>query len=178
MASALETLCGQAYGAKQYDMLGVYLQRSWVVLSLTSVFLLPIYIFTAPILEALGQDENIAQVAGSVSLWSIGTLFAFIVSFTCQMFLQAQSKNIIIAYLAAASVVIHLFLSWLFIVKCKFGLNGAMASTIFAYWIPNLGQLMFIMHKCPETWKGFSLLAFKDLWPVAKLSISSGTMMW
>ncbi|KAK2992074.1 hypothetical protein RJ640_023457 [Escallonia rubra] len=27
MASALETLCGQAYGAKQYHMLGVYMQR-------------------------------------------------------------------------------------------------------------------------------------------------------
>lgn len=32
MASALETLCGQAYGAKQYHMLGIYLQRSWLVL--------------------------------------------------------------------------------------------------------------------------------------------------
>ncbi|KAF3327033.1 Protein TRANSPARENT TESTA 12 [Carex littledalei] len=28
MTSALETLCGQAYGAKQYHMLGIYLQRS------------------------------------------------------------------------------------------------------------------------------------------------------
>ncbi|CAN1288533.1 Protein DETOXIFICATION 27 [Linum perenne] len=34
MASALETLCGQAYGAKKYYMLGVYLQRSWIVLFL------------------------------------------------------------------------------------------------------------------------------------------------
>ncbi|KAI3974603.1 hypothetical protein MKX01_029593 [Papaver californicum] len=34
MASALETLCGQAYGAKQHRMLGIYLQSSWVVLTL------------------------------------------------------------------------------------------------------------------------------------------------
>ncbi|CAI0422075.1 unnamed protein product [Linum tenue] len=32
MASALETLCGQAYGAKKYYMMGVYMQRSWIVL--------------------------------------------------------------------------------------------------------------------------------------------------
>lgn len=178
MASALETLCGQAYGAKKYDMLGVYLQRSWIVLFLTSLFLLPIYIFTTPILEALGQERSIAQVAGSISLWSIGVVFAFSVSFTCQMFLQAQSKNNIIAYLAAVSISIHLFLSWLLTVKYKFGLNGAMTSTILAYWIPNLGQLMFIMNKCPDTWKGFSFLAFKDLWPVIKLSVSSGAMLW
>lgn len=178
MASALETLCGQAYGAKRYDMLGVYLQRSWIVLFLTSIFLLPIYIFTTPILEALGQDKKIAQVAGSISLWAIGIIFAFSVSFTCQMFLQAQSKNKIIAYLAAISISIHLFLSWLLTVKFKFGLNGAMTSTLLAYWIPNFGQLVFIMTKCPDTWMGFSFLAFKDLWPVIKLSLSSGAMLW
>ncbi|XP_027359285.1 protein DETOXIFICATION 21-like [Abrus precatorius] len=177
MASALETLCGQAYGAKQCDMLGVYLQRSWIVLFLTTLLLLPIYIFTTPILVALGQDEHIAQLAGSISLWSIGVIFAFIVSFTCQIFLQSQSKNMIISYLAAVTLSIHLFMSWLLTVKYKFGLNGAMTSTILAYWLPNLGQLMFIIHKCPDTWKGFSFLAFKDLWPVFKLSLSSGAML-
>ncbi|VVB18288.1 unnamed protein product [Arabis nemorensis] len=45
MASALETLCGQAFGAKKYDMLGVYLQRSWIVLFLCSILLLPMYFF-------------------------------------------------------------------------------------------------------------------------------------
>ncbi|KAK7304919.1 hypothetical protein VNO77_42813 [Canavalia gladiata] len=177
MASALETLCGQAYGAKKYDMLGVYLQRSWIVLFMTSMFLLPIYIFTTPMLEALGQDKTIAQVAGSISLWSIGVVFAFSVSFTCQMFLQAQSKNKIIAYLAAVSISMHVFLSWLLTVKFKFGLNGAMTSTLLAYWIPNFGQLVYIMNKCPDTWKGFSFLAFKRLWPVIKLSLSSGVML-
>ncbi|RDX72452.1 Protein DETOXIFICATION 21, partial [Mucuna pruriens] len=177
MASALETLCGQAYGAKKYDMLGVYLQRSWIVLFMTTIFLLPIYIFTTPLLVALGQDKSIAQVAGSISLWSIGVIFAFSVSFTCQMFLQAQSRNKIIAYLAAVSISIHVFLSWLLTVKFKFGLNGAMMSTILAYWIPNLGQLVYILTKCPDTWKGFSFLAFKDLCPVIKLSLSSGAIL-
>ncbi|KAJ7972000.1 Protein DETOXIFICATION [Quillaja saponaria] len=178
MASALETLCGQAFGAKQYPVLGIYLQRSWIVLFLTSMFLLPIFIFTTPILEVLGQEESIAKVAGKISIWSIGIVFAFIVSFTCQMYLQAQSKNMIIAYLAAFSIGIHILLSWLLTVKFKFGLTGAMASTILAYWIPNLGQLLFVTcGACPETWKGFSFLAFKDLWPVVKLSLSSGAML-
>ncbi|XP_014491158.1 protein DETOXIFICATION 21 [Vigna radiata var. radiata] len=177
MASALETLCGQAYGARKYDMLGVYLQRSWIVLFIASIFLLPIYIFTTPLLEALGQDKTIARVAGSISLWSIGIIFSFTVSFTCQMFLQSQSKNKIIAYLAAVSISLHVFLSWLLTVQFKFGLNGALTSTLLAYWIPNFGQLVFIMTKCPDTWKGFSFFAFKDLWSVIKLSLSSGAML-
>ena len=179
MASALETLCGQAYGAKQYHMLGVYLQRSWIVLFLSSIFILPVYIFTTPILNILGQDESIAQVGGYIAQWLIGVMLSFIVCFTCQVFLQSQSKNMIIAYLAAFSIAIHLLLSWLLTVKYKFGIPGALSSTLLAFWIPNIGQLMFVMcGGCRETWKGFSSLAFKDLWPVVKLSMSSGVMLW
>lgn len=44
MASALETLCGQAYGAKQYHMLGIYMQRSWIVLFICSFLLIPMFV--------------------------------------------------------------------------------------------------------------------------------------
>ncbi|KAK7336340.1 hypothetical protein VNO77_16878 [Canavalia gladiata] len=178
MASALETLCGQAYGAKELGMMGVFLQRSWIVLFLTSVILLPLFIFTTPILMILGQEESIAQVAGHISLWAIPILFAFIISFTCQMFLQAQSKNIIIAFLAAFSLIIHIFLSWLLTMKFKLGITGAMTSTCLAFWLPNIGQFIFVTCGwCSDTWKGFSFLAFKDLWPIIKLSLSSGVML-
>ncbi|XP_019223372.1 PREDICTED: protein DETOXIFICATION 21-like isoform X2 [Nicotiana attenuata] len=139
MASGLETLCGQSYGAKQYHMLGLYLQRSWIVLTVATTLLLPLYIFTTPILRALGQKEEIAKEAGLISLWLIPVTYSFVASYTCQMFLQAQ---------------------------------------ILAYWLPNIGQLMFVIcGGCKETWKGFSSLAFKDLWPVVKLSFSSGAML-
>ncbi|KAL3841102.1 hypothetical protein ACJIZ3_025693 [Penstemon smallii] len=177
-ASGLETLCGQAYGANQQHMLGVYLQRSWIVLIVLTTLLLPIYIFAAPILIALGQDEVIAQEAGVIALWFIPIIYSFFLSFSCQMFLQAQSKNMIITYLAAFTLGIHVFLSWLLTVKYKFGVPGVMVSTVLAYWIPNIGQLIFIVSGgCPETWNGFSTLAFKDLWPVIKLSLSSGAML-
>ncbi|KAF8023391.1 hypothetical protein BT93_F0792 [Corymbia citriodora subsp. variegata] len=178
MASALETLCGQANGAKQYHMLGVYLQRSWIVLTICSICLVPLFIFATPLLKALGQEDGIAEVAGEISPWLIPVLFSLVVSFSCQMFLQAQSKNMIIAYVAAFSAVVHLCLSWLLTGKYKFGVVGAMASAILAYWIPNIGQLMFVLcGGCRDTWKGFSSSAFKDLWPVIKLSLSSGAML-
>ncbi|MBA0611890.1 hypothetical protein Godav_012541 [Gossypium davidsonii] len=178
MASALETLCGQAFGAKRYHMLGIYLQRSWLLLFLTTSCLLPLFIFTTKILIALGQDEKIAIVAGYIGHWFIFIMFSMIISFTCQMFLQSQSKNMVIAYLAAFSIGTHICLSWLLTMKLKYGLIGALLSTILAYWIPNIGQLIFVTcGGCKDTWKGFSMLAFKDLWPVVKLSLSSGAML-
>ena len=179
MACSLQTLCGQSYGAKQYHMLGIYLQRSWLVVTVASLLLLPVFIFTTPILKFFGQEEEIAEVAGYISWWLIPVMLAFIVSFTCQIYLQAQDKNMIIVYLAAFSLAIQVFLSWLLAVKWQLGLAGALAPAALAYWIPNIGQLMFIFHGgCPDTWKGFSFLAFRDLWPVIKLSLSSGVMVW
>ncbi|KAF8648765.1 hypothetical protein HU200_064585 [Digitaria exilis] len=127
MASALETLCGQSYGAKQYHMLGIYLQRSWIILFLCSVVLLPVYIFTEPMLVALGQDPKISAVAGTISLWYIPVMFSYVWSFTLQMYLQAQSKNMIITYLAMLNLALHVSLSWLMTVKFQLGLAGVMA---------------------------------------------------
>ncbi|XP_020261983.1 protein DETOXIFICATION 21-like [Asparagus officinalis] len=178
MASALETLCGQAYGAKQHHMLGVYLQRSWIVLIICTTLLLPLFIFTAPILRFLGQEQSIASMAGTFSLWFIPIIYSFVFSFTFQMYLQSQSKNRIIAYLAALSLILHISLSWITVTKLHMGVFGAMGSMVLAMWIPIFGQFAFLLcGGCPDTWTGFSWIAFKDLWPVIRLSLSSGAMV-
>lgn len=70
MGSALETLCGQAFGAGQIRMLGVYMQRSWVILMTTAFVLLPIYIFAPPILMFFGESPDISRAAGRFELRS------------------------------------------------------------------------------------------------------------
>ncbi|KAK3136022.1 hypothetical protein QOZ80_5BG0426840 [Eleusine coracana subsp. coracana] len=178
MASALETLCGQSFGAKQYHMLGIYLQRSWIILFACAVILLPVYIFTEPLFVALGQDPKISAVAGTISLWYIPVMFSYVWSFTLQMYLQSQSKNMIITYLAMLNLGLHLALSWLMTVKFQLGLTGVMGSMVIATWIPVLGQLAFVFFGgCPLTWTGFSSAALTDLSALIKLSLSSGVML-
>ncbi|KAI9200133.1 hypothetical protein LWI28_003132 [Acer negundo] len=63
MGSALETLCGQAYGAGQLRMLGVYMQRSWVILLTTACVLVPLYVWSPPILELIGETTEISEAA-------------------------------------------------------------------------------------------------------------------
>ncbi|KAJ0978067.1 hypothetical protein J5N97_013541 [Dioscorea zingiberensis] len=178
MASALETLCGQAFGAKQKHMLGIYLQRSWVVLLACTIVLLPLFIFTAPILRLLGQENSIASMAGTLSLWFIPIIFSFVFNFTFQMYLQSQSKNIVIACFAMITLPLHILLSWLLVSKLSLGVPGAMITLIVSAWIPNLGLFAFIScGGCPDTWTGFSWNAFSALWPVVRLSLSSGAMV-
>ena len=179
MGSALETLCGQAYGAKQLHMLGVYMQRSWVILYITSLFLLPIYLFATPVLHLFGQDNEISALAGKFSLYMIPQLFAYALNFPIQKFLQAQSKVMVMAFVSAFALLFHIFLSWLLLVVFKLGLVGAAISLNLAWVVVVLGQFVYIaMGYCPGAWNGFSLEAFRDLAAFARLSIASGIMMW
>ena len=179
MSSATETLCGQAFGAKQYHMMGIYLQRSWIVDFITATIMLPLFIFTTQFFNLIGQQTDIAVVSGKLSLLAIPYLYFFVFSLTIQMYLQAQLKNMIVGWLASAAFVLHILLSWIFVYKLNWGIVGAMAALNISSWISVIGQFVYIFGGwCPETWKVFTIAAFSDMCPVLKLSISSGLMIW
>ncbi|KAL3841100.1 hypothetical protein ACJIZ3_025691 [Penstemon smallii] len=172
------TLCGQAFGAKQHNMMGIYLQRSWFIDLITLTTLLPVFIFATPIFKLLGEEESIAKSAGYISLWFIPFIYGLVFSLTIQMYLQAQQKNMVIAWLSVFQFVIHILLSWLLVIVLKLGISGAMSALCVSTWFVVLGEFVYIFGGwCPETWKGFTTAAVKDLLPVVKLSISSGVMI-
>ncbi|KAJ8646525.1 hypothetical protein MRB53_008273 [Persea americana] len=178
MACSLNTLCGQAFGAEQYRMMGVYMQRSWVVLTVTFLFLVPFFVFATPYLKLLGQTDELSKRAGVIALWFIPFLFYFIFNFTLQMYLQAQLKNAIIGWLSASTFVLHVILSWVMVDKLNWGIPGAMGSMILSGWLSIIGELVYVFGGwCPQTWGGFSMKAFSELWAVVKLSVSSGVML-
>ncbi|XP_017976260.1 PREDICTED: protein DETOXIFICATION 24 [Theobroma cacao] len=178
MSSATETLCGQAFGAGHHHMMGIYLQRSWIVDGITATILAPLFIFATPILRLLGQEEELAVAAGPIALWFIPMIYSFVMSLTISMFLQAQLKNLIVGWVSTAAFVFHVLLSWMFVNKFNWGVNGAMAAMIISGWTSVVGQVVYVFGGwCPNTWKGFSKAAFCDLLPVVKLSISSGVMI-
>ncbi|KAF6166815.1 hypothetical protein GIB67_005691 [Kingdonia uniflora] len=178
MASALETLCGQAFGAKRYDMLGIYMQRSWIVLFLCSVLLLPMYVFATPILKLCGQADDIAEQSGVVAMWLIPLHFSFAFQFPLQRFLQSQLKTGVIAWVSLVALIVHIFVSWLFVFKLGYGVIGAAVSLNFSWWVLVFGLLGYtIFGGCPLSWNGFSTQAFSGLWEFLKLSAASGVML-
>ena len=179
MSSATETLCGQAFGAKQYHMMGIYLQRSWIINIVTTTILLPVFIFGAPIFKLLGEEEDVAEIAGYISFWFIPILYYFPFAFSIQKYLQTQLKNPIVGWLSALSFVLHVLLSWIFVSELSLGIPGAMGAMIISYWLVLIGMFWYVFGGwCPNTWSGFSIIAFSDLLPILKLSVSSGVMLW
>ncbi|KAK4411708.1 protein DETOXIFICATION 27 [Sesamum angolense] len=178
MASALETLCGQAYGAKKYHMLGVYLQRSWIILFLCCVVMLPLFFFATPFLKLLGQPADVAELSGKVVMWFIPVHFSFAFQFPMQRFLQSQLKNSVTAWVNLAALLVHLLMSWLIVYRLQLGVVGTALTLDFSWWIIVFGLFLYtVCGGCPLTWTGFSVEAFSGLWEFLKLSASSGVML-
>ncbi|XP_057767367.1 protein DETOXIFICATION 24-like [Salvia miltiorrhiza] len=178
MSSATETLCGQAYGAKQHHMMGVFLQRSWLVDLATLTLLLPVFVSAAPIFRAVGEEPAIAASAGYISLWFIPFLYSIVFAATIQMFLQAQQRNAVVAWLSAAQLAVHVPVSWVLVSVMGFGVGGAMCALCVSAWVVVAGEFVYVFGGwCEESWRGFTMAAFHDILPVVKLSISSGIMV-
>ncbi|TXG55361.1 hypothetical protein EZV62_020617 [Acer yangbiense] len=179
MGSAVETLCGQAYGAQKYEMLGVYMQRSGVLLSLTGVLLTIIYIFSKPILILLGESPEIASAAAIFVYGLIPQIFAYALNFPIQKFLQAQSIVAPSAYISTATLALHLLLSWVAVYKIGLGLLGASLVLSLSWWVIVVAQFVYIVksERCKYTWVGFSSQAFSGLREFFKLSVASAVML-
>lgn len=177
MGSALETLCGQAFGAGQVHMLGVYMQRSAIILFASCILLAPLYIFATPILMLLGQPEQIARPAGYFTMLTIPQMFALVVVFPTQKFLQAQSKVNVIAWIASLTLVGHVLWCWLFIVVLGWGAPGAALAGDVSNWLIAISQFVYVVGFCKDGWKGFSWDAFREIWAFVRLSLASAVML-
>ncbi|XP_030499634.2 protein DETOXIFICATION 29 [Cannabis sativa] len=178
MGSALETLCGQAFGAGQHDMLGIYMQRSWVILNSTGVILCFLYIFASKLLKLIGQTTEISEAAGLFAVWMIPQLFAYAMNFPIAKFLQAQSKMMVMAIISAVALVFHTFFSWLLILKLDWGMAGAAVVLNVSWWFIVVAQLAYIFSgTCGRAWSGFSSKAFQNLWGFVRLSLASAVML-
>ncbi|KAI8528184.1 hypothetical protein RHMOL_Rhmol12G0131000 [Rhododendron molle] len=178
MGSALETLCGIAFGAGKIEMLGIYMQRSWVILNSTALIVMFVYVFATPFLEIMGQTEAISKEAGTFALWMIPQLFAYAMNYPLTKFLQAQSQFMVMAVISAAALVLHTIFSWLLMLKLEWGMVGAAVVLNSSWWFIVVAELVYIFRgACGQAWTGFSWMAFQNLWGFLKLSIASAFMI-
>ncbi|KAK1267851.1 MATE efflux family protein 5 [Acorus gramineus] len=178
MGSALDTLCGQAYGAKQYHMLCIQMQRAMFVLLLVSIPLALILAYTESILVAFGQNQDIAFEAGRYARWMIPSLFAYGLLQCHVRFLQTQNIVIPMMITSGITALFHIFVCWILVFKSGLGSKGGAAATTISYWVNLLLLALYVKFSpsCKKTWTGFSMEAFHDILDFLKLSIPSALM--
>ena len=180
MGCALETLCGQAYGAGQYEMLGIYLQRAIFVLNTTSIPLALLWANMETLLVFLGQDAQIANKAGTYAKWIIPTLFASSTSQPFVKFLQSQSVVSPLFFIYMSTLILHVPICWFLVFQSGMGYVGAAIANSISYWLNVLLISLYVKFsskfaktRAPLSWK-----ALQDLRGFFRLAIPSAAMIW
>ncbi|KAF3954857.1 hypothetical protein CMV_019847 [Castanea mollissima] len=179
MGSALETLCGQAYGAKQYHMVGVHTQRAMLTLLSLSIPLAIIWYYTSNILIALHQDNEISNEAGVLNRWMIPSLFAYGILQCLNRFLQTQNKVIPMLISSGFTALLHVLVCWVLVSKIKLGIKGAALAISISNWVNVILLAIYLRFSpaCKKTWTGFSKEALHDILSFLKLGVPSAIMI-
>ncbi|XP_028796157.1 protein DETOXIFICATION 41-like isoform X1 [Neltuma alba] len=184
MASAVQTLCGQAYGANKHAVMGIICQRSMIMQLLAAVVLTFFFWYSGPILKFLGKNDSdeIAEIGQTFGREIIPMLYAYALVYPMQRFLIAQNIVNFLAYVAFGVFCFHLLFTWLVVSVLGFGLLGAALTLCLSWWLLAfiIGLYIIRSPSCRKSWTGFSLKAFKlkGLWTYLKLVVSSAAMMW
>lgn len=180
MGSALETLCGQAYGAKEYHMLGVHTQRAMLTLLALSIPLAMIWFYTSTILIFLGQDYEISTGAGTFNRWMIPSLFAYGLLQCLNRFLQTQNNVLPMMLSSGITAFLHILVCWGLVFKSGLGGKGAALAITISNWINVFLLAMYVKFSpaCMKTWTGFSKEALHDILSFVKLAVPSAIMIW
>jgi len=180
MASALETLCGQAYGAKQYHMLGIHMQRGMLVVVAISIPISIVWAFAGHIFAFCGQDVELSIHAGVYARWLIPSILPYGL-LQCQLrFLQTQSRLKPLLISTGFTSLLHVFLCWALVSRLGLGNKGAALCNAISYWINALILALYIRYtsSCEKTWTGFSKEGARNLPSFLSLAIPSACMIW
>ncbi|XP_021287560.1 protein DETOXIFICATION 18-like isoform X1 [Herrania umbratica] len=179
LSGALETLCGQGFGAKMYRMLGIYLQASCIISFLFSVIISILWFYTEPILVLLHQDPEISRTAALYMKYLIPGLFAYGFVQNILRFLQTQSIVIPLVLFSVIPLGIHFGIVYSLVNRTSLGFKGAPLAASISIWISFLLLAMYVVFakKFENTWKGLSSESFHYILRNLKLALPSAAMV-
>ncbi|XP_057529575.1 protein DETOXIFICATION 12-like [Amaranthus tricolor] len=149
MASALETISGQSYGAQQYRKLGTQTYTAIFSLILVCIPISILWTCIEKILILIGQDPTISREAGKFSTYLLPALFAYAVLQPLVRFFQSQSLVMPMVISSCATLCLHIPLCWALVFKSGLqNLGGAVAIGL-SMWL-NVAFLALYMKFSPS----------------------------
>lgn len=163
MCTALDALISQAYGAREYLLMGLHTQRAMVILSLFAVPVAAIWAQTEWVLHAgLGIDAHVAALAGQWAWLLMIGLWPTLMYEVLKRFLQGQNvvwPSLVAATLRTLSVLVlsHTFLA------SGWGFRGLGLAQALSQWVSLIS---------------LSLLVYARRHPRGSLWLRAGSRAW
>ncbi|KAK9063711.1 hypothetical protein SSX86_017583 [Deinandra increscens subsp. villosa] len=179
MACALETLCGQAYGAQQYKKVGILTYTAIVSLLIVCIPLAIFWRYTGSLLVLIGQDPLISHEAGKFTTCLIPALFASAILQPLVRYFQMQSMLLPMLASSTVSLCLHIPLCWALVYRTSLGNIGAAMSMGVAMWSNAIFLLFYMMYSpsCAKTRSPFSVEVFQGMKLFFSFAIPSAIMI-
>lgn len=180
LATCLDTLCAQAYGAKSYHQVGEYFQKCTLMIL---VFFLPVgvlWYFSHPVLTFLVDEPELVTLSVRYLRIVIFSIPAY-VSFECgKRFVQAQgnfhASTMVLAICAPVNAVLNYLLVW--DPAVGLGFIGAPIAVAISTWLMAILLFLYVVfidgRKC---WGGLSYRIFQKWGVMIRLAIPGVIMV-
>lgn len=175
LAIGMEPICGQAFGAKRFTLLGLCLQRTILLLLFTSLPISLLWLYMKRILLLFGQDEAIASQAQLFLLYSIPDLLTQSLLHPLRIYLRSQSITLPLTLSAIFSILLHLPINYFLVSHLNLGIKGVALSGVWTNFNLVAFLILYIIlsntHK--KTWGGFSKECFTEWKSLLNMAIPS-----
>lgn len=175
LAMGMEPICGQAFGAKKHSLLGVTLQRTILLLLLTSLPISFLWLNMDKLLLLCRQDSAIAAQAQAYLIYTLPDLLAQSILHPLRIYLRTQSITLPLTFTAALAIALHLPLNWLLVVKLKLGLKGVALAGVLTNYNMIIFLFIYILFSksCKQGWAPLSKDCLQGYTTLLQLAIPS-----
>jgi len=185
--TALEPLCGQAYGAKMYRMVGTYTQKSIILNGLLSLMIMATWFLCGEGgFRYLTRDLAVAKASARFLVLVSPSLPFNAVFESLKRYLACQGILRPVTITSLMCLLLCPLYNWLFILRMGLGLDGAALTHVSLS--ASMALMFFIMTCVIEwykrsvdgaavTWHGWSLDAFKGYSQFLSLAVPGFVML-
>ncbi|KAF6176555.1 hypothetical protein GIB67_034417 [Kingdonia uniflora] len=145
LSMGMEPICGQAFGAKRWSLLGLTLQRTVLILLFSCVPLVILWLSTERLLLWCGQDPKVTSMASIYLYYSIPDLFAQAFLHPLRIYLRAQGVTLPVAACASIALVLHVPITFFIVIKLEMGMKGAALASV---WTSCNLVFMLVIYIC------------------------------
>ncbi|KAL9241986.1 hypothetical protein vseg_016034 [Gypsophila vaccaria] len=179
MASALETLSGQAYGAQQYKKLGTQTYTAIFSLALVCIPLSILWINMGEVLVLIGQDPLISHEAGRFSACLVPALFGYAVLQPLVRYFLVQSLIMPMVISSCTAMCLHIPLCWVLVFKTGLKNLGGAVSMGLSMWANAIFLVLYMKFSssCELTRTPLSMEIFRGIREFFRFAIPSATMI-
>ncbi|CAG8958070.1 hypothetical protein HYFRA_00000414 [Hymenoscyphus fraxineus] len=167
LATSLDTLASQAFGAGKKKLVGRHVQRMWLLMLVATIPIGALWLSSPWILQLLVPDANLAKLAGSyLRLYLLGAP-GFAMFEAGKRFMQAQGNFTACLMVVMVCAPLNILWNWLFVFRFGLGFRGAGLAVALSNTLQPILLLLYInlfARSMLECWPRFSLAKVLQNW--------------